>query len=106
MSDGNGFYMYVSTRACYDPAKTIFVFAPGEEAGELALAERFAVRSGWQALAEYDGAVLILPLARRDGRQSRSLYRDGFMNGFGAEWRAVTERACSGGAGRSGAGRR
>ena len=63
MSDGNGFYMYVSTRACYDPAKTIFVFAPGEEAGELALAERFAVRSGWQALAEYDGAVLILPLA-------------------------------------------
>lgn len=64
MSDGNGFYMYVSTRACYDPAKTIFVIAPGEEAGNLASAERFAVRSGWQALAEYDGAVLILPLAQ------------------------------------------
>ena len=63
MNEGNGFYMYVSTRACYDPAKTIFVFAPGEEAGEMASAERFAVRSGWQALAEYDGAVLILPLA-------------------------------------------
>lgn len=29
MNEGNGFYMYVSTRACYDPAKTIFVFAPG-----------------------------------------------------------------------------
>ena len=56
--------MYVSTRACYDPAKTIFVIAPGEEAGNLASAERFAVRSGWQALAEYDGAVLILPLAQ------------------------------------------
>lgn len=63
MNEGNGFYMYVSTRACYDPAKTIFVFAPGEEAGDMASAERFAVRSGWQALAEYDGAVLILPLA-------------------------------------------
>lgn len=63
MNEGNVFYMYVSTRACYDPAKTIFVFAPGEEAGEMASAERFAVRSGWQALAEYDGAVLILPLA-------------------------------------------
>ena len=63
MNEGNGFYMYVSTRACYDPAKTIFVFAPGKEAGEMASAERFAVRSGWQALAEYDGAVLILPLA-------------------------------------------
>lgn len=63
MNEGNGFYMYVSTRACYDPAKTIFVFAPGEEAMDMASAERFAVRSGWQALSEYDGAVLILPLA-------------------------------------------
>ncbi len=71
MNEGNGFYMYVSTRACYDPAKTIFVFAPGEEAGDMASAERFAVRSGWQALAEYDGAVLILPLAPM-GWKSRS----------------------------------
>lgn len=63
MNEGNGFYMYVSTRACYDPAKTIFIFAPGEEAGDMTSAEGFAVRSGWQALAEYDGAVLILPLA-------------------------------------------
>ena len=71
MNEGNGFYMYVSTRACYDPAKTIFVFAPGEEAGEMASAERFAVRSGWQALAEYDGAVLILPLAPRGWKRER-----------------------------------
>lgn len=71
MNEGNGFYMYVSTRACYDPAKTIFVFAPGEEAGEMALAERFAVRSGWQALAEYDGAVLILPLAPMGWKRER-----------------------------------
>jgi poly(3-hydroxybutyrate) depolymerase len=63
MEDINQYYIYVSTRACYDPAKTIFVCAPGEEAGDLASAERFARRSGWQALAEYDGAVLIVPLA-------------------------------------------
>ena len=37
MKEANGFYMYVSTRACYDPAKTIFVFAPGEMAADLSL---------------------------------------------------------------------
>lgn len=63
MREADRFYLYVSTRACYDPAKTIFVFGPGERAGDLTSAEQFARESGWQALAEYDGAVLILPLA-------------------------------------------
>ncbi|MFQ9702677.1 MAG: hypothetical protein ACLR0U_11385 [Enterocloster clostridioformis] len=71
MKEANGFYMYVSTRACYDPAKTIFVFAPGEMAADLSLAEQFARKSGWQALSEYDGAVLILPLAP-EGWNARS----------------------------------
>lgn len=74
MKEANGFYMYVSTRACYDPAKTIFVFAPGEMAADLSLAEQFARKSGWQALSEYDGAVLILPLAPEGwNAQSHSL---------------------------------
>lgn len=74
MKEDNGFYMYVSTRACYDPAKTIFVFAPGEMAADLSLAEQFARKSGWQALSEYDGAVLILPLAPEGwNAQSHSL---------------------------------
>jgi len=63
LEGANQYYIYVSTRACYDPVKTIFIFAPGEEAKDLASAQRFAHRSGWQALAEYDAAVLLLPLA-------------------------------------------
>ena len=57
------YYAYVSTRACYDPARTIFVFAPQQDAATLQGAARFARTSGWQALAEYDGAVLIVPVA-------------------------------------------
>ncbi len=55
-------YTYVSTRADYDPAKTIFVCAPSHEAKTVEAAERFAETSGWKDLAEYDGAVLILPI--------------------------------------------
>ena len=57
------YYAYASTRACYDPARTIFVFAPQQDAATLQGAARFARTSGWQALAEYDGAVLIVPIA-------------------------------------------
>ena len=50
-----------------------FVFAPGDGGG-LVLAEQFARKSGWQALSEYDGAVLILPLAPEGwNAQSHSL---------------------------------
>ena len=69
MKNTDGFYLYVSTRACYDPAKTIFIFAPGEMAGDISKAEQFARESGWQALAEYDGAVLILPLAPKGWKE-------------------------------------
>lgn len=57
------FYTYVSTRADYDPAKTIFVFPPAEQAKDIQAAQNFAYRSGWETLAEYDGAVLIVPVA-------------------------------------------
>lgn len=104
MKEANGFYMYVSTRACYDPAKTIFVFAPGEMAADLSLAEQFARKSGWQALSEYDGAVLILPLAPEGwNAQSHSLAQ--FMTGFAVRWGAATAGVCLAGKESSGAGR-
>ncbi|MDE7262022.1 MAG: hypothetical protein K2N78_08210 [Oscillospiraceae bacterium] len=55
-------YTYVSTRADYDPVKTIFVCAPSGEAKTVEAAGRFASASGWKDLAEYDGAVLIVPV--------------------------------------------
>lgn len=71
MKDNPQYYCYISTRACYDPVKTIFVCAPGDYAATLEMAQQFAKDSGWQALAEYDGAALILPLAP-DGWQAQS----------------------------------
>ena len=57
------YYSYVSTRACYDPAKLIVLFAPEKDAADAESLARFAQSSGWQALAEYDSAILIAPLA-------------------------------------------
>lgn len=56
-------YTYISTRACYDPVKTIFVCPPSENAKTYELAKKFAKFSGWETLAEYDGAVLVIPVA-------------------------------------------
>lgn len=64
-------YTYVSTRACYDPVKTIFVFPPSEHARDCRLAEQFAIASGWRFLAEYDGAVLVIPVIS-DGWEKES----------------------------------
>ena len=55
-------YAYISTRADYDPCKTLLVFGPSERVSTVADAEAFAQTSGWQLLAEYDGAVLIVPV--------------------------------------------
>lgn len=56
-------YTYVSTRAAYDPAKTIIVCPPSGQAATLENAALFAQTSGWQTLAEYDGSVLVVPVA-------------------------------------------
>ncbi|MCD8018372.1 MAG: hypothetical protein LUF92_01950 [Clostridiales bacterium] len=63
------FYTYISTRADYDPAKTIFLCAPSECAGTREKAMNFAKQSGWQTLAEYDGAILVVPVVP-DGWQA------------------------------------
>lgn len=55
-------YTYVSNRADYDPVKTIFVCAPAKEVQNYEDAEQFAKDYGWIELAEYEKAVLILPI--------------------------------------------
>ena len=55
-------YTYVSTRADYDPAKLLIVCPPSGQAGSREQAETFGVSSGWQTLAEAEGAVLLIPV--------------------------------------------
>lgn len=58
-------FYYISTKAnSYTPAKTIYVCAPDRVAGSYEALEKFAKDSGWLELAEEDGAVLVLPIAK------------------------------------------
>ena len=56
-------YYYISTKAAFDPVKTLYICAPAAAATSLQGAQQFAQESGWQGLAEEAGAVLVLPLA-------------------------------------------
>ncbi len=56
-------YYYISTRAGVDPCMTIYLCAPGGHVSTTALAEQYAIHSGWQMLAEKSGAVLVMPIA-------------------------------------------
>lgn len=55
-------YTYVSNRADYDPVKTIFICAPSQKVQNYEDAEQFATEHGWKELAEYEKAVLIIPI--------------------------------------------
>jgi len=58
-------FSYVSTKSnSYTPAKTIYVCAPEKEARSYESAQHFAQESGWLDLAEEDGAVLVMPIAK------------------------------------------
>lgn len=57
------YYSYISTRACADPVKTVFLCVPDESAASLEDVERFAKTSGWIDEVEDDGALLIAPVA-------------------------------------------
>jgi poly(3-hydroxybutyrate) depolymerase len=59
----NSFWYYVSTKAGCDPVKTIYLCAPEKEAATLEGVREFALRSGWQQVAEQEGAVLVAPIA-------------------------------------------
>jgi hypothetical protein len=56
-------YYYISGKAGCDPCKTIYLCAPAEASTSIESAERFAVESGWQAIAEEQGAILVVPVA-------------------------------------------
>lgn len=60
---GHELYCYISTRADYDPARTLYVCAPGAAAASCEAAEAFARASGWQDLAEREAGILVMPVA-------------------------------------------
>lgn len=66
VSEKYEFYFHVSNNAnTYTPAKTIFLCAPDRFAQSRETVEAFAQSSGWLGLAESDGAVLIMPVAKK-----------------------------------------
>lgn len=74
-------YYYISTRAAYDPVKTFYVCAPEADARSYGAAAAFAERAGWKALAEDEGAVLVLPLAPKGwAGQPLTLLRDIYLD--------------------------
>ncbi|MGN0977273.1 MAG: alpha/beta hydrolase family esterase [Faecousia sp.] len=63
------FYSYTSTLADWDPVKTIFLCPPAACCTTPEDAEKYALRSGWRAVAEENKCLLIVPLT--DGSWSR-----------------------------------
>ena len=55
-------YTYTSTRADYDPAKLFIVCPPSGQAAAEPEAAAFAEASGWKALTEWEGGILIIPV--------------------------------------------
>ncbi|MCM8710424.1 prolyl oligopeptidase family serine peptidase [Clostridium sp. SYSU_GA19001] len=68
-------FYYISTKAnSYTPAKTIYVCAPDRAVRSYEALEKFAKDSGWLELAEDDGAVLVMPIAKNGWyKQSSSM---------------------------------
>ncbi|MCB2358717.1 S9 family peptidase [Clostridium estertheticum] len=65
MSEKYDMFFYISTKAnTYTPAKTIYVCAPDKDAHSYESVEKFAKDSRWLELAEDDGAVLVMPVAK------------------------------------------
>ncbi|MEH7117001.1 prolyl oligopeptidase family serine peptidase [Neobacillus vireti] len=65
-------FYYISTLAnSYTPAKTIYVCTPDRDAQSYESVEKFSINSGWLEIAEHDGAVLVMPIAK-NGWQAQS----------------------------------
>ena len=62
--EGRELYCHISTKAGFDPVKTLYVCAPGADAASYEAAARFAQASGWREIAEQDGAVLLMEIYR------------------------------------------
>lgn len=55
-------YVYVSTRSCEDPVRTIVLCVPDASVRSVEDVQAFASASGWIDEAEFDGAVLLAPV--------------------------------------------
>lgn len=55
-------YYYISSKAAYDPCKTIYLCPPETWAGTIEAAKDFSIRSGWQSLAEESQSILVVPV--------------------------------------------
>ena len=87
--EGRELYCHISTKAGYDPVKTLYVCAPDANAASYEDAARFAQTSGWRELAEQDGAVLVLPVVPQGWRKENAellmqIYR-GTRGGFSTQ---------------------
>lgn len=60
--ENQSFWYYLSTKAAWDPVKTIFLCAPATDAASPEKAEAFAKKTGWVDAVEEDAGLLILPL--------------------------------------------
>ena len=56
-------YYYISSKAGCAPCKTIYLCAPAEASTSIESAEQFTLESGWQAIAEEQEAILVVPVA-------------------------------------------
>lgn len=74
------FYSRVSTKACCDPVKTVFICAPQADAVDEAHLEQFAQRSGWKDALEEDGALLIMPVCEDWTKASDDLLMEIYQN--------------------------
>lgn len=59
---GIEYFSYVSTRACADPVKTVFLCVPDEFGKTVDDVRSFAEKSGWLDEVEDDAALLIAPV--------------------------------------------
>ena len=70
--EGRELYCHISTKAGFDPVKTLYVCAPGADAASYEAAARFAQASGWREIAEQDGRYWCSPSYRTaGGRRTR-----------------------------------
>ena len=56
--EGRELYCHISTKAGFDPVKTLYVCAPGADAASYEAAARFAQASGWREIADLEKLVL------------------------------------------------
>ena len=67
--EGRELYCHISTKAGFDPVKTLYVCAPGADAASYEAAARFAQASGWRETQSRTGRYWCSPSCRTAGGQ-------------------------------------